>query len=165
MNSLNGQSARYRKHLEYEAQLDAYRAMSLAVYLRILSVTNYGILYNPYDTDYAGFDLFLTWALRVDLLARSQSIEFQIGKRDCQFPLATWVVTFVSKYVLGLRHYSSLHSAIQDGYLRSLLGLESIPDVSSISRAHEDLHPRAMKHAYHDFIQKTVQEQKLIGHL
>ncbi len=66
MGTSSGRSemARYRKHLAYEERLDFWGYMSFAVYLRLFAY-NYGILYNPYDSDYAGYSVFLNWALRL----------------------------------------------------------------------------------------------------
>jgi hypothetical protein len=64
--STRGQLARYRKQLQYEEELDFQRYMRFALYLRLFTC-NFGVLYNPYDTDFAGLGVFLNWALRLDL--------------------------------------------------------------------------------------------------
>jgi hypothetical protein len=150
--------------MQYEDQLAFECYMRFAIYLRLFKC-NYGILYNPYDTDYAGFSVFLNWALRLDLESRSHWIDLQIGKRECPFPIATWVVVFVAKYVLGLRWYSDLLTAIQEAPLCGLVGLEEIPSDRSISRAHEDLHPRLMKRAYRDWMDELQRRGRLSGWL
>lgn len=162
--STRGQLARYRKHLEYEGRLDFQRYMRFAVYLRLLEC-NYGVLYNPYDTDYAGFSVFLNWALRLDLASRSHWIDLQVGKRECTFPIATWVVVFVAKYVLGLRWYSDLLTAFQEEHLRTLLGLEQVPSDRSISRGHEDIHPRVMKRVYRSWARELQRQGQMAGWL
>lgn len=95
----------------------------------------------------------LNWALRLDLANRSQWIDLQIGKRECTFPIATWVVTFVAKYVLGLEWYTDLLTALQEEPLRELVKLKDVPSDRSISRGHEGLHPRVMKRAYRDWLE------------
>jgi hypothetical protein len=67
--------------------------------------------------------------------------------------------------VLGLANYSDLHTALQDEHLRDLLGLKKPPSERTISRAHEELHPRIIKHTYNDWVKQLVHEQKLKGNL
>ncbi len=75
------------------------------------------------------------------------------------------MVVFVTKYVLGLRWYSDLEQALHEVHLQSLVGLEKVPSPRSISRAHEDIHPRVMKRAYRDWIQENQHTQRVLGRL
>ena len=161
---MRGELARYRKHLAYEDRLDHEHYLSFAVYLRLLAY-DYGALYNPHDTDYAGFSAFLNWALRLDLKHRSHWIDLQVGKRECTFPIHTWVVVFVSKYVLGLACYTDLLTALQEEHLRTVVGLEELPSDRSISRGQAAIHPRVMKRAHHGWLQDLQRRGQLSGRL
>jgi len=54
---------------------------------------------------------------------------------------------------------------LQEAHLKSLVGLEDGPSARSISRAHEDIHPRLMKRAYRDWMKENQQTQRLSGRL
>lgn len=119
--------------------------------------------YNPMATGYAGIGLFLQVAFRYDLDTFCQKLEVQIGQKGVEFTLSDWIVSFVAKYISGLRYFKALADALKDDNFRRECGLTRPPDERTVSRALERLDPKVVHKAYKRWIKKLYEEGNIKG--
>lgn len=112
---------------------------------------------DPHLTHFGGMVIFQQFCRKIDLKRLLQShILWQ--RRDSVYPSADLIVAIICTIVAGMRRFSDTRILPYNGFVRSIMGLESFPNASTIRKFLKSLTPQEVEGIarLHDVLRRKI---------